>query len=170
MINNVNNFLVIADNTCDYVPFISTANNLIDLFLKCVVLPFLSREEIASSHYYTHLEMKSIFRCVVLLIPVIGNIIVGIYDFIKHKQKDSMLAAVRQNGWALQFAHEDLKRDRDVVLAAVRQNGLVLQFAHEDLRRDRDVVLAAIEQNPWALQFAHQGIREQIRQELANAV
>jgi len=54
-----------------------------------------------------------------------------------------ILAAVQQNGRALQFADDSFKRDRDVVLAAVQQNGRALQFADESFKRDRDVVLAA---------------------------
>lgn len=36
--------------------------------------------------------------------------------------------------------------DREVVLAAVNENGYALQFASDELRADRDVVLAAVEQ------------------------
>ena len=51
-----------------------------------------------------------------------------------------MLAAVQQNVYALQFAAEELKKDREVVLAAVQQNGGALQYAAEELKKDREVV------------------------------
>eukprot|EP00971_Amphidinium_carterae_P109817 2175430-Amphidinium_carterae.1 len=41
------------------------------------------------------------------------------------------LAAVKQNGWALQFAAESCKGDREMVLAAVKQNGCALLFADD---------------------------------------
>lgn len=73
-------FLVKADRYCDYVPILSTATNFIDLFQKCVVLPFLNQSTIESNHYFKHLQQKSFLRCVLLMIPVLGNILVGIYD------------------------------------------------------------------------------------------
>ena len=39
------------------------------------------------------------------------------------------MAAVKQSGWAIQFASEDLKRYREIVMAALRQNGLALEDA-----------------------------------------
>ena len=71
------------------------------------------------------------------------------------KDKDFVLKVLKQNGRALQFAHPDLKKDTDVVLAAVRQNGGALQFAHPDLKKDTDVVLAAVKQSGRALWDAH---------------
>ena len=49
------------------------------------------------------------------------------------------MAAVRQRGWALNYASPELRADREVVLAAVRQNGRALEFAifaSEELRAD----------------------------------
>lgn len=54
-----------------------------------------------------------------------------------------VLAAVAQDGWALQFASVELRGDREVVLAAVAQNGEALAFVSETLRVDSEVVLAA---------------------------
>ena len=54
-----------------------------------------------------------------------------------------MLAAVKQYGYALQFASANLKNDREVVLAAVTQNGYVREYASANLQNDREVVLAA---------------------------
>ena len=44
----------------------------------------------------------------------------------------------------LEYASKELQNDREVVLAAVTQNGYALNFASEELKRDREVVLAAI--------------------------
>jgi hypothetical protein len=76
----VSSLLVKVDLLCDYIPLVSTASNLIDLFQKYVVLPFLAKE--TSNRYYQHLQQKSFFRCIALIIPILGNIIVGIYDLV----------------------------------------------------------------------------------------
>ena len=65
---------------CDYTPFVSTATSLINLFLKYVVLPFMNQQHIAKNHYYTHIQQKSTLRSIVLLVPIIGNIAVAIYN------------------------------------------------------------------------------------------
>jgi hypothetical protein len=64
-----------------------------------------------------------------------------------------VLAAVQQNGGALEYAAEPLNSDRDIVLAAVQQNGGALEYAAEPLNSDRDIVLAAVQQHQegWAL-------------------
>lgn len=83
--NSISNYLVKTDNFCDYIPVVSSITNLVDLFQKCVVLPFMDKEAISSSHYYKYINEKSFARCFLLIIPVIGNIIIGIYDFSKKK-------------------------------------------------------------------------------------
>ena len=52
--------------------------------------------------------------------------------------REIVLAAVTQDGYALEFA----SNDREVVLAAVTQNGEALEYASEDLKRDREIVEA----------------------------
>ena len=54
---------------------------------------------------------------------------------------------VRQNGLALGYVSEELKRDREVVIEAVRQNSFALQFASLELKGDREVVIEAVRQN-----------------------
>eukprot|EP00413_Alexandrium_margalefii_P049239 CAMPEP_0204609338 /NCGR_PEP_ID=MMETSP0661-20131031/60854_1 /ASSEMBLY_ACC=CAM_ASM_000606 /TAXON_ID=109239 /ORGANISM="Alexandrium margalefi, Strain AMGDE01CS-322" /LENGTH=281 /DNA_ID=CAMNT_0051620991 /DNA_START=85 /DNA_END=930 /DNA_ORIENTATION=+ len=73
--------------------------------------------------------------------------------------RDVVLAAVSQCGYALEYASDDLRADRDVVLAAVTQNGLALEHASDDLRADRDVVLAAVAQHGLALHYASGDLR-----------
>ena len=73
---------------------------------------------------------------------------------INWNNREQVLAAVRQNGLALQLAPENLKADREVVMAAVQQDGLALQFAPENLKADREVVMAAMRTNGYALNCA----------------
>ena len=124
MASSINNFFVKADNVCDYIPGISFLSNITDLFQKSVVLPCMSQQSIKDNRYYTHLKDKSISRCIILLFPVIGNIIFGIYDFAnrKYNDRDFMLSAVKKNGCALRYASYELKNDRELVLAAVQED------------------------------------------------
>eukprot|EP00971_Amphidinium_carterae_P256812 5099008-Amphidinium_carterae.2 len=70
------------------------------------------------------------------------------------RDPEVVLAAVRQDGFALEFAAEECKRDRDIVLEAVRQHGYALKFAVEEYKKDREIVLEAVRHHAWALRFA----------------
>ena len=65
-----------------------------------------------------------------------------------------MIAAVKSNGYALEYASEELRGDKEVVLEAVKENGRALQFASYELRADKDVVMEAVKQSGLALEFA----------------
>ena len=49
---------------------------------------------------------------------------------------------------------ETLHEDREIVLAAVQQNGFVLQEAHDDFIYDKEVMHAAVKQN-WKVQLGY---------------
>ena len=64
----------------------------------------------------------------------------------KDFDREVVMVAVKQCGWLLRYASEELRADREVVLAAASADdcgGEALQYASDDLRSDRDVVLAA---------------------------
>ena len=48
-----------------------------------------------------------------------------------------MKAVVSQNGDALKFSSEDLKRDRDIVMTAVKKHGWALFCVSNGLRGDK---------------------------------
>ena len=53
------------------------------------------------------------------------------------------MAAVKHDGDALEFASEDLQREKEILMVAVKQNGNALEFASEE------IVMAAVKQNGW---------------------
>jgi hypothetical protein len=68
-------------------------------------------------------------------------------QFVKEQTEELCLAAVKQNGLALQFVKEQTE---ELCLAEVKQNGLALQFVKE---QTEEICLAAVKQNGWALGF-----------------
>lgn len=70
-----------------------------------------------------------------------------------------VMAAVRQNGRALEFAATELQMDSEVARLAVQQDGSALEFAPEALRADRELVLEAVSSECSALQFAAEHLR-----------
>jgi hypothetical protein len=76
--------------------------------------------------------------------------------------REIVVAAVKRDGLALGYVSEGFKDDIEIVLAAVQQNGLALQYASEELRNDRKVVLAVIQQNEEALMYAPEELQAKI--------
>lgn len=61
---------------------------------------------------------------------------------------------------ALSFLPEIFQRDREVVLAAVRQEGAALAYAHDDRKKDIAIVRTAVHQNAIALDFVPAELQE----------
>ncbi len=148
----------------DYVPYLGTAKNIMDIFLKCTLVPLMSKETIQTHPYYTHLADKSLARCFVLLVPIFGNISVALYDL--SQAKTNALTLVKQDGLALQSVGY-FQNDQDVVKKAVRQNGLALQFASPPLKDREAIVLTAMSQNLEAAQFGSSRTLGAIRDHVA---
>jgi hypothetical protein len=70
-----------------------------------------------------------------------------------------VLAAVHQNGFALQFASQELQNNFSIVFAAVQQDSDALEFASKNLQNDSEIVLAAVSQNGKSLQYASTELR-----------
>lgn len=76
------------------------------------------------------------------------------------RNRELVLAAVRQDWHALKYATEDFRQDRKVVLAAVERDGRALRYAHANLRLDKEVVMAAVRQNGSALPYVEGHLRQ----------
>ena len=54
-----------------------------------------------------------------------------------YKDKSFVLEAVKQNGYALQYADESLKKDRSIVIAAFKTNGTgIFKFVDKTLKKN----------------------------------
>merc|ERR1719263_1983956 len=76
------------------------------------------------------------------------------------KNNSFVLAAVENQGIALEYAGPNWRADKDIVLAAVKQEGQALQFASDALRDNEDVVRAALNQNVFAFVHASERLRD----------
>jgi hypothetical protein len=146
-----------VDEICDYIPFVSTATNLMDLFQKCVLEIRGSNESGFVTEFYQshqnlvmHLTQKSFTRCIILLIPILGNIVIGIYDLWTLVKVELFLLAISTDREVQSIFEEkerkeiieDFKDDKPVILAAVRRDVGAYYHASQRLKEDEDVVLA----------------------------
>ncbi|MBA3721276.1 MAG: DUF4116 domain-containing protein [Parachlamydiaceae bacterium] len=120
----------------------------------------IKNKESTQEVFYTlaHKDLWKNREFVLEVVKIIGSFLYNACSTLQN-DKAVVMAAVTQNGCALQFAHDDLRKERDVVMAAVTQHGCALQFAHDDLRKDREIVMTAITKRGDALRYAHDNLR-----------
>ena len=116
----------------DYVPIVSTVKSLVHLFKKCFVIPMMhlmNPESIKESKHYTWLQQRSFSRCIVLLVPILGNILVGIYDLLERKRerkrvnseiKSKILAEIKKAPDVIKKATPELIADTAFMVEALK--------------------------------------------------
>lgn len=67
--SDISKVLAEAGTICSYIPVISLPSNIVEIFLKSVVLPLMSPDTINQNHYYTYLDRKSYSDCFLLAVP-----------------------------------------------------------------------------------------------------
>jgi len=75
-------YFVELDENADFIPFVSTVTNVSDLVLKGALnlMDQKRLSEALKSHFLKHIYDKSTLRSITLLIPILGNGIVYLYD------------------------------------------------------------------------------------------
>ena len=73
---------------------------------------------------------------------------------------DQEKKAVKEDGNALEYADESLKKDKEIVMAAVKQGGHALEYADESLKKNKEIVMAAVKQDSLALDFADESLQK----------
>lgn len=153
-----NNPPINAYQFCDLLPGISTIVNLCNIFLK--IIPNADQR----SSYTTYLKQKSLSRCLISIVPVVGNIIEIIYQIAVKKfnftfsERFEALNAVRVNPKAYEYIETRYQEDLEIALAALTQEGNLLQFSGH-LRKNKDAVKAAFKNNPFSFFYADKLIR-----------
>ncbi|CAE7381156.1 osm1 [Symbiodinium sp. CCMP2592] len=74
--------------------------------------------------------------------------------------RDKLQVMLMSDGEALAYATEEFKRDRDLVLAAVRQTGKALRHVRGALLADEEIVELAMASHPFALARAAKAARK----------
>lgn len=75
-----------------------------------------------------------------------------------NQNEEIAMAAVQQNGLALEFVHYELKQNNfNINYDAVTQNGLALVSVAPNFKKDLDIVIRAIIQSPEAIQYVLPG-------------
>ncbi len=112
----INSIPIIEINrVCDYIPIVSTLSNisfiLQGLFLKCILDKCIGCPK---NRYWSFIRERPLFRCVILLIPILGNIYIFSRDYSQYKQRKAFIAyASKQRPLDLTFVPLEPSRSRD---------------------------------------------------------
>jgi len=62
--------------------------------------------------------------------------------------------------WTFKDLSAELKKDKDVVIAAIKQSFYILEHVDPLFKKDKEIVLTAVKQNGGALEFADKSFRK----------
>lgn len=147
------------DKIADYVPLLSTATNLVNLFQKCVVMRFMKPETIQKSHYYTHLQKKDLGICVALLVPVLGNIVVPLYHLIIKKMKSHIIERCEKGVVDIKKIPKAFKADSKFMLELIKIKPEIVKELPSELKGNAECMLVAIKIDFKAIDEASEALR-----------
>ena len=78
MVQGINNKLIWLDTKCERIPVLSTLTNLVNLIGKAIIECFVDNYTVDGSRYLSYLKGKTFKQCLLLLIPIAGNIIAAV--------------------------------------------------------------------------------------------
>ncbi|MCB1112325.1 MAG: DUF4116 domain-containing protein [Chlamydiales bacterium] len=134
----IENFFIAADQAADYIPVVSTVSNLVDLFQKTVVISNMKPTTIEKAHYFSHLNKKSKTRCAVLLIPVLGNLAVAIYDFAtRRNNKEYMLKEIERDVSNAKNLGDKLRNDQEFMKELIQKHPITSKYLGNELRNNK---------------------------------
>lgn len=79
----MNTSFIQFDKAASYIPGVSTVVNLPEIIYKSFIINGLDQESFKSDPVDAYLSQKSLLRCIVLLIPVLGNLAILASDLIE---------------------------------------------------------------------------------------
>ena len=77
--------------------------------------------------------------------------------------EEVVLLAVKENGFALEFASKRLQNKKEIVIEAVKEDCEALYYASDDLRDNPEIVLIAMQERWGAIDYASERLQKIIK-------
>lgn len=77
-ISSLSRVIINTHKVSDFIPVSSTFFSLIEIFLRYLIQPIFKPK----SHHFTYINDKSHFRTIILLVPIVGNLIILIWELL----------------------------------------------------------------------------------------
>lgn len=79
--------LALADEYCDRIPVLSTVTNLVDIIAKPILLCTGTTPTFGGKSWSERISQKPLWKCLLLCVPVLGNLIVYLMPKQNHTQE-----------------------------------------------------------------------------------
>jgi hypothetical protein len=148
-INNFVNYLIKADKIIDYIPIISTLSNSIDILGKI----YLNKSDVQLNDYSIYLKNKKFKHCLILMIPIFGNIFIFIKSLKKNKEIDycKELEGTSQNHQESAEFLNDMKEQSAQFQAKQQQHRLLIHQQQKQQEHQQQLLIQQLLQQPQQL-------------------
>lgn len=154
MVNfEVYNFL---NRNHEKIPLLSTATSLFKIY--CLSL-FSEKNEFFKKRHYTSLNKDCLIRYLILTVPLIGNLVIAIYDYKKNARYQEALKVIKENGYCLKFASKEYKDDFRIVQAALNQDITYVAFASLRIRNHQNFIQEQMKKDPTIYGYSGDALR-----------
>jgi hypothetical protein len=132
------------DQVLDYIPVVSTINNIVDFFQKRVYKKPGFEPKPWDEVYCEHIKNKSTLRLVVASIPILGNITVAIYDLINASQRSVIYNSYMNNRCNISLddpRYSKYRSDLEIVPWALFRNPSNFEFVCDRFKKNKNFIL-----------------------------
>lgn len=147
--------LITVDRKCDYALGVSTITNFFDfIFILGYKLTSEKNQPRETNPFYRHLNEKGIKRCIIGMIPLLGNIILYAFDQYYWKSDRFYFLSKLEQGenrpFAFLDADQNLSENEEFILDAIQINKIALDIwpSARDMSWSPEFMQKAIEVNP----------------------
>ena len=136
-------------------------NQLDESFLKNESVALEACEQMGSALGYFSPQIKDTFAVVWAAVSQDGTALYFASQRLK-KDRSIVMRAIQTTPGALKYASSEMQSQLDVVRAAVELDGMSLYWAHPSFRKKESMIKLAIQTNPMAFALADRELRDQV--------
>lgn len=150
-------------SVCDILPPVNTFFNI--AHIVCKTFYYQNLDPFIYSHYKAYLSQKSLSRCLITAIPILGNVAEVIYQIairvfgITFSTKADILHSLKTNPEGYQYIESSHQDDKDIAEELFQNNGHLLRFAGKNVKKDKRLVEIALANCPEIICYADISIR-----------
>lgn len=140
----MNTSFIQFDKTASYIPGVSTIVNLPEIIYKLFTMNQLDEKSLQSDSVKSYLSEKSLIRCIILLIPILGNLAIlasDLIELVRNRENKAPTTAPSEPVVVPEEIHQ-LMEQREKVEAEFHE---VVPLAREILKNEEKILAPKLE-------------------------
>lgn len=141
----MNTSFIQFDKTASYIPGVSTIVNLPEIMYKLFTMNQLDEKSLQSDSVKSYLSEKSFIRCIILLIPILGNLAIlasDLIELVRNRQNKAPTTAPSEPVVLPEEEIHQLMEEREKVEAEFHE---VVPLAREILKNEAKILAPKLE-------------------------